>query len=243
MVSSYNHYPQEDKKEEKQFFCEDLEEVIKKKDEEIARLHDMLNIQKSFEKISSLKNEEFEFKYLVKGSYYDEIKEKATHSTTRVQGYFPIFNILKYNFSEVRVSKRSDRDYGLITIKTQRVLNHRLEYHSRMDGTLALELIHQLPSISKDRYYLNHDGYDWVVDFFHKENAGLVMAEIEFNSEEEMLEFHKKDVYPKWVDLDVTDDERFYNYWLAVTPWPTWPENNRGGVKSWWRNRFQQIWL
>ena len=44
------------------------------------------------------------------------------------------------------------------------------------------------------------------------------MAEIEFGSEEEMQEFHSKKVYPKWANLDVTDDDRFYNNSLAVYP-------------------------
>ena len=155
--SSNTHSDEVEK--EKKFFCEDLEEVIKRKDEEIARLHDMLNIQKTFDKIPSLKNNEFEFKFLVKSEYYDEIKENSIASNERIQGYFPIqtFPISNSNFSEIRVAKRNDRSYGTITIKTNRITCYRLEYQTKLDSTLALELINQLPSISKERYYLKHE--------------------------------------------------------------------------------------
>jgi CYTH domain-containing protein len=54
------------------------------------------------------------------------------------------------------------------------------------------------------------------VDEFHGENDGLVMAEIELGSPDEPFE------RPSWLGEEVTDDERYYNGYLARKPYKTW---------------------
>ena len=54
------------------------------------------------------------------------------------------------------------------------------------------------------------------VDEFHGENEGLVMAEIELESPDEPFES------PSWLGKEVTDDERYYNGYLARNPFKTW---------------------
>jgi adenylate cyclase len=56
----------------------------------------------------------------------------------------------------------------------------------------------------------------WEVDEFHGANAGLVLAEVELENEEQ--EFEK----PDWVGDDVTSDNRYANPRLAVTPYREW---------------------
>ena len=54
------------------------------------------------------------------------------------------------------------------------------------------------------------------VDEFHGENEGLVMAEIELGSEDEVFE------KPSWLGEEVTGDKRYYNSYLARNPFKTW---------------------
>ena len=54
------------------------------------------------------------------------------------------------------------------------------------------------------------------VDEFHGENEGLVMAEIELESQDEAFE------RPSWLGEEVTGDPRFYNGYLARNPFKNW---------------------
>jgi adenylate cyclase len=54
------------------------------------------------------------------------------------------------------------------------------------------------------------------VDVFAGENEGLIMAEIELQSEDELFE------KPCWLGKEVTNDERYYNAYLSVKPFKTW---------------------
>ena len=54
------------------------------------------------------------------------------------------------------------------------------------------------------------------VDEFYGENRGLVIAEIELDSETESFE------KPSWIGKEVTNDERFYNAYLSQNPYSKW---------------------
>lgn len=54
------------------------------------------------------------------------------------------------------------------------------------------------------------------VDEFHEENEGLVLAEIELASADELFE------RPSWLGEEVTDDQRYYNGYLARNPFKSW---------------------
>ena len=54
------------------------------------------------------------------------------------------------------------------------------------------------------------------VDEFHGENEGLVLAEIELGSLDEPFE------RPSWLGEEVTGDKRYYNGYLARTPFKSW---------------------
>lgn len=64
--------------------------------------------------------------------------------------------------------------------------------------------------ISKTRHLIPYGDYVWEVDIFHGKLEGLVMAEIELKSTDDV--YHQ----PKWLGKDVTDDGRFSNYNLSV---------------------------
>ena len=75
------------------------------------------------------------------------------------------------------------------------------------------------PLIEKTRRKIEHDGLIWEIDEFFGENGGLILAEVELESEEET--FGK----PSWIAQEVTDDPRYFNANLVANPYSRWPEN------------------
>ena len=59
-------------------------------------------------------------------------------------------------------------------------------------------------------------GNCWEVDEFLGENCGLVIAEIELQSEDQ--QFDK----PSWIGEEVSGEKKYYNSKLAVNPYSNW---------------------
>ena len=59
-------------------------------------------------------------------------------------------------------------------------------------------------------------GKVWEVDEFLGDNKGLLVAEIELESEDE------KFILPPWVTTEVTGDAKYYNSNLSATPFCKW---------------------
>ena len=64
-----------------------------------------------------------------------------------------------------------------------------------------------------------HDGLKWEIDVFHGDNDGLVLAEVELQSE------HVDLVLPVWAGDDVSSDPRYFNANLIAHPFKTWPRS------------------
>lgn len=86
-----------------------------------------------------------------------------------------------------------------------------LEDARRMLDELALP-----PVLEKRRYRIPFAGYVWEVDEFDGENRGLVVAEVELQSETETPEL------PAWAGEEVTGDPRYYNSALSENPYARW---------------------
>jgi adenylate cyclase len=56
----------------------------------------------------------------------------------------------------------------------------------------------------------------WEIDEFHGANAGLIVAEIELDAEDEVFET------PPWLGAEVSDDRRYYNVCLIDRPYSKW---------------------
>jgi CYTH domain-containing protein len=73
---------------------------------------------------------------------------------------------------------------------------------------VANRLLSRLPAdriIHKTRYYLEHCGGLWEVDYFDGPLNGLVIAEIELLAPDQTV------VLPDWVGREITEDHRFGN--------------------------------
>jgi CYTH domain-containing protein len=64
--------------------------------------------------------------------------------------------------------------------------------------------------IEKDRYYIPVGRHTFDVDVFHGTHEGLIIAELELQSEDEAFD------KPDWLGAEVTGDERYYNAYLAT---------------------------
>jgi adenylate cyclase len=70
--------------------------------------------------------------------------------------------------------------------------------------------------IDKIRYEIQVGKHVFEIDVFLGENEGLILAEIELQSEDEFFE------KPNWIGQEVTNDKRFYNSYLISNPFKTW---------------------
>ena len=116
----------------------------------------------------------------------------------------------------VRVRIKNHRGY--LTIKGTNVRISRSEFEYEIPEADAEELLELCePSIIvKRRHIINVEGSRWEVDIFEGDNAGLIVAEIELESEES--EFAK----PEWLGEEVSFDPRYYNSNLSKHPFKLW---------------------
>lgn len=70
--------------------------------------------------------------------------------------------------------------------------------------------------LSKTRYYLAHGAHTIECDVFHERLEGLVLAEVEFDSEQAAEAFQP----PSWFGRDVTGEDAYGNHALAVQGLP-----------------------
>ena len=85
------------------------------------------------------------------------------------------------------------------------------------DAEKLLELC-EPGAIDKIRYLARIGKHTWEIDVFHGANEGLVLAEVELESEEEEFE------HPAWLGREVTGDRRFYNSSLTKHPYTEWKD-------------------
>jgi adenylate cyclase len=116
------------------------------------------------------------------------------------------------------VRVRVDGDKAYITIKGKGKGASRGEWEYPIplaDANELLELCKQ-PFIEKYRRKIEFEGNMWEVDEFLGANQGLVLAEIELDSEDQAFD------KPDWIGEDVTHDKRYYNSNLVKHPFSSW---------------------
>lgn len=158
---------------------------------------------------------EIERKFIVVG----EFKSKAISSTHIAQGY-----IASGNGRTVRVRIRGDKGYLTIKGPSDKAGLARFEWEKEIPlaEAEALMKICEPGIIEKTRWLVPaEDGkHTWEVDVFEGDNAGLIMAEIELESETDQF---KK---PDFIGPEVTGDRRFYNSHMRRYPYKMWGEEN-----------------
>lgn len=151
---------------------------------------------------------EIERKFLVKGDGW----RRAARGMPVRQGYLCADEAVS-----VRVRVAGAR--ATLTIKGAQHGLSRAEYEYPLplaDAEALLDTLCRRPLIEKTRYQLEVGGKTWVVDEFAGDNAGLIVAEVELEGEEEPV------VLPEWAGQEVSDDPRYLNVNLARHPFRRW---------------------
>lgn len=152
---------------------------------------------------------EIERKFLIKYSEWNEL-QKTSGKHLR-QGY-----LLSDPEKTIRV--RTADEHAWITIKGKSVGATRLEYEYEIPLQDGIELLSNFAEspLEKVRHEIINQSKTWEVDVFLGDNAGLIVAEIELESEDEGIDL------PNWVGEEVTGDIRYYNSNLIKNPFKTW---------------------
>jgi len=153
---------------------------------------------------------EIERKFLVTS---DAFKSEASHKNHIAQGY------LNSNPNRT-VRVRVKGEIGFVTIKGKgnETGMSRFEWETEIALADAKNLLKLCESgaIDKIRHEVEIGSHTYEVDEFFGDNEGLVVAEIELNSEDETFE------KPHWLGQEVTNDERYYNAYLSNNPYKNW---------------------
>lgn len=72
--------------------------------------------------------------------------------------------------------------------------------------------------VEKTRYRVGYEGELFEVDVFEAENAGLVVAELELQSEDQTF------ARPPWLGAEVSSDSAYRNSELSVRPYSVWDD-------------------
>ncbi|NMG61144.1 CYTH domain-containing protein, partial [Geitlerinema sp. P-1104] len=120
----------------------------------------------------------------------------------------------------IRVRLGGDRAW--LTLKGATVGVSRLEYEYSIPLGEAQEMLDNLcetPIIEKRRYQVMYEGLTWEIDEFFGENQGLIVAEVELETEEQAF------TPPPWLGVEVSEDPRYYNANLVKFPYSQWEES------------------
>lgn len=144
---------------------------------------------------------EIERKFLVK----DDFRPFAVRKISIIQGY-----LCAEPECAVRVRIKDNSAY--LTVKgpgNENGFSHvEFEYEIPIEeGRQILKLTNQ--SIKKERFLVPVGKHTYEVDVFHGKHEGLIIAELELNSESEIFE------KPDWLGEEVTGNPEYYNACLA----------------------------
>lgn len=149
---------------------------------------------------------EIERKFLVTGTAW-----RKAHGVRLCQGY-----LNRDKERTVRIRLAGAR--GFITIKgaSQGASRAEFEYEIPFSDAEQLLKLCDGPVVEKLRFVVEHKGMTWEVDEFLGDNAGLIVAEIELQSEAQSFE------RPSWLGREVTEEPRYFNSNLVTYPYCKW---------------------
>mgnify|MGYP000393855471 CR=1 FL=1 len=151
---------------------------------------------------------EIERKFLVLDDSFKELSYSTTYIT---QGY-----IFSSQNKILRVRTTTSKKSKISIKSSSGIIRKEYEYEIPDKDAQNLLSLSDGYIIDKKRYFVKFKNFIWEVDFFLKENKGLIVAEVEL--EHENQEFAK----PSWLGEEVSFDEKYYNCNLAKNPYSLW---------------------
>ncbi len=153
---------------------------------------------------------EIERKFLVTSQTF---KNEASLQVRIVQGFLN-------TDPERTVRIRIKGSKGFITVKgkTSKSGTTRFEWEKEIAIEEAENLLKLCEKgvIDKMRYEVPYKSHNFEVDVFQEDNEGLILAEVELDTETEAFE------KPEWLGKEVTGDLRYYNSQLSKNPYRLW---------------------
>ena len=148
-------------------------------------------------------NNEIERKFLIP----DPPLELEKHPFKEIlQGYIAITD-----GTEVRIRKKGEEYF--LTVKTgEGLIRKETEISIIREQFEALWPLTENLRIEKKRYEIKYGKFLIELDLYSGLHSNLIVAEVEFQSEDESNSF----IAPGWFGLEITDDERFKNKNLAL---------------------------
>jgi adenylate cyclase len=142
----------------------------------------------------------------------EDWRGQVSQSQSMVQGYLA-------DGERCSVRVRIAGDQASLNLKGMTIGASRSEFEYPLsidDGRYMLE--HYCPDrqVEKVRHIVDFGGKRWEIDEFGGRNRGLVVAEIELDSEQEQF------LRPPWLGEEVTGEPRYYNLMLADEPYQSW---------------------
>ena len=151
---------------------------------------------------------EIERRFLIKN---DKWKEFIKRKTFIEQGY------LSYDLEGWIIRVRFNGKNFKIALKKhiKNFTNYEYEYLiPPSEGEKIMETLAN--TIKKERYFLEINQKDWIIDCFKEKNYPLEIAEIELLNEEEDISL------PSFVSKEITGLKHYSNFNLANNPFSNW---------------------
>lgn len=163
---------------------------------------------------------EIERKFLVVS---DAWRGQTHRSIDMAQGYLNDAESVVIGRQNTSVRVRLEGDEARLNIKSREMGASRQEFDYLIPVQDARGLIALCVggTVIKRRHYVLHEGHEWEVDEFLGDNAGLVVAELELDSIDEIF------AVPAWAGAEVTHLQRYYNLNLASHPFSRWSAAER----------------
>ncbi len=156
---------------------------------------------------------EIERKFLVNGDY----KSHAFKSFLIRQGYLSLSGT-----SVIRVRIKGEKAF--VTIKSAlaegKIKRHEWEYEIPVADAEEMLQLCEDGVIDKRRYLVQAGPHTFEVDEFYGQNEGLLIAELELETEDEPFE------KPEWLGPEVTGNVRYYNSFLSIHPYTEWSKGS-----------------
>lgn len=153
---------------------------------------------------------EIERKFLITS---DKFRSETTSEERIVQGF-----LNTHPERTVRIRIKGDSGYLTVKGKSNQSGTSRFEWEMEInlaDAEAMLKLCED-GILEKTRYEVPAGRHIFELDEFHGENKGLIVAEIELQSENEAFE------KPDWLGKEVTGDIQYYNSQLSKKPFKSW---------------------
>ena len=118
----------------------------------------------------------------------------------------------------VRVRIAGEKAFLTIKGRSKTISRPEFEYEIPVDEAQEMMKLAISSPVEKIRYEMMHEGFLWEVDVFSGKNKGLLIAELELESENQAFP------RPDWLLDEVSGDRRYYNSYLSEHPFQEWKE-------------------